>query len=515
MRWWETPIPPHGLHAEYAAHHSRLSVLMELRDFDNLAPWRWMRRLDGGFPPLLHVLSAALGTVLGQESERIQWTGLLWLAAWGAAHHRLASALSWSARACGYAAAIAMLLPPAHGLALRYYYDLPMGVFLVLGAAALVRHGRGTHHRGLAVATFWGTAACLTKWTAGPFFALAAVVVAALSRRATALLPVAGVVVVLLVLGGGDLRFQSVQSMAAGMVSDVGVAPVPPWLERLAGTSAPSMVLTALSPERWTPCRIAWHPAAWVRAWWSPLGFLAALPLLVAGLRGGGSLVRGAAMFLVLHLVFVVGVIRVLDERWDLPWVPLMVLLVAAGIDSRVRWAEPAAAVLIATLLWVGTHHHFSTPPLWNQRLEVVGCSPFTWPVARGLAAASTADGIALLRRDDEPPSQAEVRRALWSEITREPGERFALLRDSALIGDRQDNAYWAYAALESRALGDGLPRSAEPVAPLGDPQPADFVLTSVGPDGAPTWPFAEGPYRRIRRIDLGPAARIDVWRLP
>lgn len=480
-----------------------------------------MRRFDGGFPPALHLITAAIGAVFGQESGTVVWTGLLWLALWGFAVVRLGAAWSLGPAGSGFAGAVAMLLPAAHGLALRYYFDLPMGAFLVLSLAAVRRFDREALPDDALAATLWALLACTTKWTAAPWFVLGstATVLAGggghlFVRCARGLTPVAAVVLILLALGDGSLAFQSVRSMAEGMASDARTAP-PSALASVVGDGVAGMLWTSLSPERWTACRVLFHPAALVRAWWAPLALIAAAPLLVSGLSRRGPIRTFVLLFSALHLGVAVGLIRVLDERWDLPWAAVTVLAVAAGFDHlRAPLAGKLGAVTLLALLWAGTHHHFGTPPLWHSRLEVIGCSATIWPAWAGLAPATTADGIALSRRDEEPPYDREEREALFEVIDVVAGERIAVVADGTLLGGRQDQAWLAYAVLEGRVLGGAMGRSVDPVKHNEDVGPADTAITAGPCADEARWPFTPAPFVLERRVPVpAPGRCVDLWR--
>ena len=156
------------------------------REIGWTSPWDILVTADRAFPPLMHLVSAGLGELVGHGATNAAATGLLWLLLLAVATGGMAAMLTGERRA-GFAAATATFLVPAlSGAAIRYYYDLPMTALLWASAAALML---GFHYRRAVVGGLTAglllAAAALTKWPALAFGAPLLLAVAVTPLRGT------------------------------------------------------------------------------------------------------------------------------------------------------------------------------------------------------------------------------------------------------------------------------------------------------------------------------------------
>ena len=178
-------VQPYGVDgAEYIEHLSRLEVLQAWRQYREVGDLvAFLREVDNAFPPLLHLLTLPMGTVLGHRAEDVLMAGPLWLLLLAVAIAMVAASLGSGVRSAAAAGCATLLIPALHGFATRYYYDLPMTALLWLGVALIVvlRADRPV------VAGFVGGvllfAAALIKWLALPWVMIMLVGVALLPVR--------------------------------------------------------------------------------------------------------------------------------------------------------------------------------------------------------------------------------------------------------------------------------------------------------------------------------------------
>lgn len=440
--------------AQYIEHFERLKVLGLARD-GWLNPLSLLVNADGAYPPLLHLITVAAGLLVGHSATAAAALSVGWLVL-------LAASVAATARRLGgrgdVAFAAMLLVPAAHGAAVRYYYDLPMTALLwLLVAVALRAPGsrRSAVLMGVAAA-----AAALVKWAAVPFgvpLVLGALAAAPGDRasKARALAWAAGVAgglcLAFLLASGVENSFSSMSHVTFGHRP-------PSWLEP-GGGEHPLWLVGSRFGERLSEAGwqgLAFYPVRLVTAVLSPLGALGVLALLVAargGLRGIGVL---AAFTGVGHGLVLLFVLPVWDERFLLagaPLVPLAVSVAWGRVDGR-RWGPALAA--LGLLLAVDFHAGSEAP--WSQPWILLDDGGETLPAttARGIAAASSEELRGWSRADDDRPTRGPFRDALWAAALR-CGSRFpAVLSEAEVVDPWGDHVWLQHRALEERLLHGG-----------------------------------------------------------
>ncbi|MBJ95894.1 MAG: hypothetical protein CMP23_15640 [Rickettsiales bacterium] len=174
LRIQAQPMQPYGTDAAHYIEHSARLDLLDTVDRVDFGPHSsddlrsFVEDLDGSFPPLLHLVTAALGEFSSHSAEGILWSGLLWLSLLGLSTAGVAFLLSGSSLASAATFCAVVSIPALHASATRYYYDLPMSAWLwaMLFVMLALRHRALVCALAVSLLMF---AACLTKWTALPF----------------------------------------------------------------------------------------------------------------------------------------------------------------------------------------------------------------------------------------------------------------------------------------------------------------------------------------------------------
>jgi len=392
--------------APWIEHLERLRVLQALR-----SPGAgWFERLDGAYPPPLHLASAALWPVgAGLGDVAVTRTSVLWLlllaTAVAAVAHR------WKPEAAPWAFAFACFLPAAQGAASRYYYDLPMTAMLWAAVAAgVVGLTRSGPRAGAAYGALWAVA-CLVKWTALPLGGLMLVALLLDPRELGLRRRVEAVVVAVLVAAGAVLLWRAL----AGEGSFAATAGATFGGDRssvdLAARLDDLLHFTRMHGT-FGRDRLAFYPAALVTHVLSPLGFAAlAAPLGLWLVRGVG---RPALLLLVaLPIGFFVALVPVVDQRFALTLGPALLLAAAIGVTALPRRGEVVVgAVLLGALVLASAEHHFGVPPLPRERIEIVRLNQLdhTTSYAEGIALADSFEDRGWGQRGDERPSHRDAR---------------------------------------------------------------------------------------------------------
>ncbi len=516
-RWAGDPLPPFLSASEFEAHHTRLAVLADLPESRWWNPVAFIRRLDGAYPPALHVITAVLGFLVGQDPESIVRTGLLWLLIYATGIGFVTRQLTGSLEAGLFSTGLALLLPAAQASAVRYYYDLPMDGLVFWGVGLCLQPGptRLSARRALASVLVLVSAA-LMKWTAVPI-AFAALVANAVAGRRPGGPALVGLLCfgMLIALGGGHLSFASLQSMAAGM-NKYSDTPYPP---SLLDTVLPDEVVRALwsaiGPERWTPCRLLWHPIAMVRGVLSPLGALVLLPLVAVGIGERGNTRIWAGVVSTLLFVIYVGLLRQTDERLDLPLVGALICVAGSGATKLpANWRRSLTAAAMLGFTWVNMEFQIGWPPLHNDRSVFRLCTGEWWPQGRGLALASTVDGLGWLRRDDESADDLGDRRNAWTAVRDVKATSIGLAEATRLLYGRRDASWVEYSVLEDEILLGSSPTPVRVYPSETDRIQTDVVLVPSDGDGNPVWPFPNVlGWIEIARVQGGDGGHFFVFR--
>lgn len=511
-------VQVYGLNgAAWLEHEARVQTLLELRKGLDGGFIDLVRRLDGPYPPGLHLISGALGVFTGHDTMGVAAQGILWLWALSALLATCARQLGLGPRGTAAVAAATFLVPAWSGMATRYYYDLPMTVVLWAGVAlalrSLVREG------------FWGPLGVGLIGGLGlvlkpSFLALAPLVLgpAWLLGRAPVAVRVRGAALA----GTAALASGAAWLALAGPESSVATQLDLMWTGLTAqlrgGISETAQWTAGQDLSRGATVRAAFHGRQLVTAALSPA---LALPFLVLGLAGIRRTTAALLLTLGLQAAFFIGTVPVLDERFASTLLPALVLLAGAGFDRLALQPQRAIAVaVVVTGLWVAADFHLGFPPVPGP--DMSRADGPTGPVSvHGLGAADSVQGRGWSRRETTPPEQAGYREAIWQAVAR-CGATKVLLPDAP--PDRAPAGDWHW--LQYRAglarLEDGGPQRGvvESCDEAGFANAALLASASGGPpdqpecvpsgwDRAAVLPSPDGSYEigLWRPVDAPPCA--------
>lgn len=478
----DEPIERYGDSAAgWIEHQARLLAELRLREAEG-GPIAALRAADGLYPPGLHLLAIALSTVGGRSPAVAGLIG-------PAALLLMAGSVGAVSRSFGAKTASATLFclftPALHGMAARYYYDLPMAALLWAAAAACLR-SRGRPWMTAAAATL-AMGAAFFKWSALPL-GLPLLLVAARRSRAwsAGLAPIALVAALPLALA---LGLGSPGAMGAvSFQPPTGTTPHPAWAALPGvGEALGAMLAQAAAVDGE---RLRFYPSRIIDSVYGPLG---ALVIGAAALRargiGGALLLPSAAT-----AAFLLLLLPPLDERFLVVWLGLPAL--AAGLGAE-RWARslragaPAAAALaLAVGLTVALDLHapgrHAEDPAIQSAPEAQGRAPHP-----GWGPGSSVDRRGWSRTAHRPPTREALGGLILEDITQNNVQRVIAADQLRLLeGERN---WWGAQEL-GRAL-DGAPLQAtlHTEGPLPPPIPGARLY--LPPDDSP-----------LRRPDHRPA---------
>jgi hypothetical protein len=481
-------VQPYGTDgAEYIEHLARLRLVEQWRWLEGLNLWRLLVEADGAFPAGLHLLTLPIGWIFGHQAGPAAATGALWLLLLAFAVGVVAARLDGRPEAGAVALTALLLVPALHGMATRYYYDLPMTALLWGSAAVILRTRDRSPLRGGLAAGLLLFAACVVKWTAIPLGVI--VTSAALAvpladgprlredwRRRLLMAGAVALPPALLVwayMAGVD-GTSSFGHQAHITMAEAGA-------EGVEGTAAPASRAEAwrivlehrAGTFGWVD--LAFYPTRLVTSILSPLLALVAAVMGLVWLRRGARgwlLVLGVPLA---TLAFLWIFVPPLDDRFLVPAVPALAVGAALGWSrlgprGRRGWAIAALAVgLLVTL-----DLHFAPQSALTRPIDVLehpdGQDEAT--VARGLGAASSVEARGWVRADEQTPARAAFRERLY--------ERVAACRVSCLgVGWRSgtmhplgDTTFWKYRSVLDALRGSGTELVVIPHCPelVGDP---------------------------------------------
>ncbi len=484
-------VQPYGVDgAEYIEHLSRLEVLQAWRQYREVGDLvAFLREVDNAFPPLLHLLTLPMGTVLGHRAEDVLMAGPLWLLLLAVAIAMVAASLGSGVRSAAAAGCATLLIPALHGFATRYYYDLPMTALLWLGVALIVvlRADRPV------VAGFVGGvllfAAALIKWLALPWVMIMLVGVALLpvrcaqdgaqvtpreSLRIRLLAPsIAAALCVLLTFAYVGLI--GPHNSLVAMMRDAASSPAADVVAGLAqGSEAfesapPELSLGLVTPDA---LRLLFYPLRTVSSVFSPLLCLFLLPLLLCWLRRGavglglvGAVVLGQLLFLVL-------LVPPLDDRFLLTLAPALALAAGFGweqLSSRHRPWWAALGVLAGMAVALDLHTDVTLPGAAEARVVIAeGERPGV--SLRGLGLADSVEQRGWARVDSQEEPRFKAREQLWSSLQRCDVQKVRVAPEDPMVGDSGDLNWFKY-----RATYAGLQEQPPTRTITEDAQPAEY----------------------------------------
>ena len=507
MRLHEQPMQPYGTDAaHYIEHTARLDLVKTIRDVDFGAHssdsiGSFVEDLDGSFPPLLHLVTAAIGGAHSHSVDGILWTGLLWLGLLAAGVAGITRLLSGSASTAAAAFCATALLPAAHASATRYYYDLPMTTILwlmVFSLLALRRHP-------LIAATLTGSllfAACITKWTALPF-GLLMLMGAALctietrtsspgaGRWARILAPIGAPAharvptLIFLHLAGNHDSFTAM----LGDIGERGEIWGPQGVDTGRFAAASDHIFRDLQPL--SVQRLRFYAVRIVTSVFSPgllLLLLSMSALWMLRSRRGWPLIAvtilGQGAFLLLR-------IPPTDERFVLTMAPALTMAAALGwgeLPTRAR--GPIAAVFIVLSLAVAADFHLSPRDSASGPTRALGEEGLSDLMLWGLNDSSDQRGWA--RHDQQRDNRDQAREQLWTELALCETDVFKIAAERSLVSSRgaRGDLYWLrYRSRLSELEESGRARRVLLSCDEANADERELALSAVRPSAKPRRP--------------------------
>lgn len=526
VRLADAPMQPYGSDsAQYIEHLTRMETLQAWVDPGDEGLLGFLRRADGAFPPLMHLVTLLVGSISGHAAENILWTGLLWLQLLALSVGISAALVVGSRRAGAAAYCGTLLLPAAHAFATRYYYDLPMTAMLwVAVPVALWSWDRRPLVGGVLVALVLFSAD-LVKWTALPFGWLMVAAAAATPRvladgtrqfvvrqrllgLATALLVSSMLVLAFVQIAG---PYDSFTAML-GEIGDRGEDGAPTGVDSSNVQGVLTNLMASMQPV--TAQRLAFYPVRLIASVFSPVVF--ALVLLLGALwalrdRRGWLLVSGVVLgqwgFLILRVPPV-------DDRFVLTLAPAFVLAAALGWNRlmlRGRWAIGALVILVGFA--VAVDFHFGDPVAKTPTTSRPGYESFSELIRWGLADSADQRGWA--RRDSQPSNRSDVREDLWSVLRQCEATQWRLRAEDPLVGGSGDVYWFRYRTLLGHLVEDEPRRDVPPMCDEPPEGEVQMALSGVRRGGPPRRPacLAEEAWQLEGVVALASGSRdVAIW---
>jgi len=495
-------VPPYGTDgAQYIEHIARLTALELWQSREGGNVWAALVAADGSFPATLHFLTLPFGSLFGHSAEVTALTGLVWLGLLAFSVGSVARRLSGRPEIGWVAVAACLLVPAFHGMATRYYYDLPMLAMLWLGVALALRSlAPRCGLLGLASGVCF-LLACLIKLSAIPYSVFLVLGVLLLApegskpslRRRAAL----GLVIALSVTLGLGLYFSGVEGISSfGHQAHITV----PSAQLQTGQSAPPASGVALLLSEIVPrlvahdlASLAYYPARLVA---SVLSLPMAALFGVLWWRWWRGRRRGAIGFAAMVLgwmVFHLAVVPPLDDRFLIAVVPVFVVAAALGFgELRASRARFLAGVFVVVGLWTAVDVHFvydsplATPVVLLSAQEGPGGRSLH-TVLRGLSSAGSFERRGWGRRDEMSPKgqradRRALREALWTAVRGEQAAVVGGVIEAGAIDTRGDRDWWEYRSQIGGTQSGGA--TSFTGTPAFAPRPASLEQLDCG-DGA------------------------------
>jgi len=449
----DTGIQSYGADgAQYLEHTARLRTLKLWLGRDGWMPLGFPADADAAFPPVLHLLTLPMGWLFGHSAEVASKTGFLWLVMLAVLVAWFVHELGVSRRAAEVAAVFMLLVPALHGMATRYYYDLPMTVFLWASGAVLLTtlRGRLSPFVGGVLAGILLVLAALTKWAALAFAAPVLVGVFLLCwRESRSRLGTRPILLSIAAAAGTAVALLGLFLAASGSENS---------LNSMASTAYAGPHGLARLSERGL-AHLAFYPLRLVVSVVSPALFACVLPPVIAWFSGRREGLPLVLAVLLGHGLFLVVGMPTLDDRFLVPGLPVLAMLVAFGWDGLAPMHRRVLGSLaLAVGLWLAWDFHAEGPGSLNQLVQITTPSEDDVPpsAARGLAAASSVEGRGWLRVDEQRSFAGPFREALWSVVVRESPRYLGVPGQKRLIDPWGDLEWWRYRGLLDQVSNAG-----------------------------------------------------------
>ncbi len=526
-RIYGTGLQPYGSDsAQYIEHLTRLEMLDVWRDPTRTSLVEFMRQADGSFPPLMHLLTLLLGTITGHGAQQILWTGLLWLFLLAGCVAGIVHIISGSRRASAAAFCGLLLVPSLHGVACRYYYDLPMTALLWLAVAvAFATWPRRPVLGGLSVGLLL-CAANLVKWTALPFglIMVGAVPLWALAeggaerrrRFVVSLGAMAISIVVMTVLCFGFVKLVGPFDSFTAMLGEIG-DDAPHGAPAGVDSGTASGIVAGIFNRMQVPdaARLAFYPARLVASLFSPLLLAFTLGFAAVWLRRSRRGWIAVLVILVGHWLFLLLRIPPLDDRFAITAAPVLLVPAAIGwalLGQRLRWALGAAVLVVG--FGVGLEFHFNDSPAPRS---VAPTRPGTDKLAKIVrwGLADSVDQRGWVRRGTQAHDRAEVREALWSKLKECHVQHLRLSADDPIVGDSGDVYWMRYRTMYAHLQEDEERRTVPPICNHPPPGDTEMAMSGVQRGTLPVRPRCITADRwDLERVIEVPGGRRDlaIW---
>jgi len=525
-RIYGTGLQPYGSDsAQYLEHLSRLETLDVWRDPLQTGV-EFLRQADGSFPPLMHFVTLVLGFFSGQAAQQVLWTGLVWLFLLAGCVAWIVRSLSGSPRATAAAFCGVLLVPSLHGMACRYYYDLPMTALLWFATAvAFATWDRRPLVGGVLVGVLL-CAANLVKWTALPFglIMVAAVPLVALveggeqrkKRFARNLVALLLSTVLMALLCGGFIHMVGPYDSFTAMLGEIGDNAAhggPAGVD--SGTAVG--VIEGIFNKMQVPDaeRLSFYPARLLASVFSPLLLGLILAFTWVWLRRDRRGWIAVAAILFGHWLFLLLRVPPLDDRFAVTAAPVLLIPAAIGwalLSRRLRWALGAVVLLVG--FGVGLEFHFNDGPAGRTvSPSRPGTEKLATVVRWGLA--DSVDQRGWVRRGTQSHDRAEVREALWERLKECHVQHFRLSADDPIVGDLGDVYWMRYRALYAYLEEDQERRTVPPICNEPPPGDTEMALSGVQRGTLPVRPrcITEDLWELERVIEVPGGSRdLAIW---
>jgi hypothetical protein len=466
--------------SDWSHHYIRVLMARELPKLQLGGFLDWLLQGDHDFPPLIHVLGAPGGFVVGHGEAEIARMGLIWVLPLALAVGSVAYSLSASKRLGIAGFVMTALLPPFHAASLNYYFDLPMTALVWCSIAILIA-GQDRHPiLAGSVAGLFLFLSGLAKWSSLPM-APPVLLGIMLCRRPSEL----GVLqrwkqrllcaLALSVSTGALLASYwqlSTRSWNRMMHMTYGTN-LDPGSEFLRSSTAMDAVMSIVNglPTLFDPGRhfstepFAFYSIRGVFCFLSPP--IAVFLALLFGLWCWKSRTAWPlfATTVAGYLVLFTLVIPTLDERFLLTPVPVFLLLVLLAWRTLPRTAAGLiGAAYIATALWVAWDFHH-TPVRYDPGPDGgpqdAGSSEFLriWQEVElerhGIGLQSASDSQWGWMRNDQPqPVYLRLRERLWEQLVRCEVDA-VLVQEQLTATGIGEGLWWAYRNELARLRGE------------------------------------------------------------
>lgn len=463
------------------------------------------------YPPLLHYVMGAVGSVFGHGEAAVGRAMVLWLLLLAGSAGVCVRRISGSADDAWLTAAATATVPALATLSLIYFFDLPMTALLWLAAAALLLlRPRSPELAGAVAGGIWFLAA-FTKWTALPFGValLGGALLAHLpgerwSRRESLRRVRAGAALTL--VSGFLLKaWFSISTSSWRAMSDTTMGDPGAWMPGSVEGGLASLlgsIGSKLQPLSWS--RLLAYPTDLVTSVFSPILAFAVLSLLALWLvrdRRGAALVGCTCLGQWAVLFWLVPPV---DARFLVTLAPAMTGAAVLGLGHLPAGGRRALIGLWVVLsLWVIYDVQHGSPNALNGGPSARLDQPHSYLPDRGISIKSGDRNTGWVRADTEGEPFAPEREELWTALAACGAD--VLTVQEGMLADAADWTWWRFRNGLATARGEP---SFQQMTELQWFEGLTLPTVAITDGHRPT---GEG-WERVGSFDDG---RIAVWAAP